>query len=115
MITYLVAGVCMVAQDSLAVLKVQSQNRSHAVLAWLFDNGTWLTSTIGVTIAAFTFHSRNHAAIAALIGVILLANLAGNLLGVWMGKRLVKDTVNLEQDSEIATLTARVKALEDRA
>jgi len=107
----ILAFVCMIVQDTLAALKAQAVNRNHGVVAGFLDNGTWLTSTIGVTIAAFTFHGHDTVRIVTLICVIFIANMFGNYSGTWLGKRFVIDEQDAGQDVAIKDLGADVDAL----
>lgn len=109
----IIAALCMVVQDSLAALKYQAAARNKGVTAALADVITWLMSITSTTIAAFTLHGHSIANKIEVIAFISAANIIGNLLGIRLGKKFIKDEDNIAQDKRLADVESRLKALEN--
>lgn len=103
----LLAGICMIIQDSLAVIKYQAAARNRGVIVAGADVIIWVFSITCTTIATFALHGHSMSAKVAVVVCVSIANVVGNLLGTYLGKRFVKD---IEEDAQ----DARLKALEDR-
>jgi hypothetical protein len=108
-----VAALCMVIQDALAVIKYQAAARNRGVVAAAADTIIWLVMITTMTISTFTLHGNNFAAKAWVVGLVSAANIAGNLLGTYLGKRFVKDTTNLDQDSRLEQLEGEIARLRE--
>lgn len=89
----LLAALCMVFQDVLGVLMVQAEARNHGFIAGICDSAMWLfaiaTTTISVT--ALQGHSVHEKAL--VIVCVTIANLLGSVIGVYLGKKFIKEQV----------------------
>ena len=110
----LLAGICMIIQDSLAVIKYQAAARNRGLIVAGADVIIWGFSITCTTIAAFALHGHNTSAKVAVIVCVSIANVAGNLLGTYLGKRFVKDVEEDAQDARLKALEDRVIALETK-
>ncbi len=87
----LIAAVAMVADDILAVTLVQAEARNRATLAGILDSCMWIFSMI-VTVTTVDVMQGHHTSTKVLaIGAITLANFTGSLIGVRIGRRLIKE------------------------
>lgn len=87
----LLAALCMVVQDIMAVLLVQAEARNRAGLAALFDSLMWLASIATTTISVSALQGHHLGTKAVVIIAVTLANVAGSFAGVRIGKRLIKE------------------------
>jgi len=108
----LLAAVCMIIQDSLAVIKYQAASRNRGMIVASADVVIWFVSITGTTIAAFTLHGDNFGKKVAVVAAVSVANIVGNLLGTWLGQKFVTDEDEEEQDDKIEALEKRVAKLE---
>lgn len=108
----LLAAICMIIQDSLAVIKYQAASRNRGLIVASADVVIWFVSITGTTIAAFTLHGDNFGKKVAVVVAVSFANIIGNLLGTWLGQRFVTDEDEEEQDDKIEALEKRVAKLE---
>jgi membrane protein YqaA with SNARE-associated domain len=87
------AAVCMIFQDCLGVLMVQSEARNHGWLAGLCDSVQWLfaIATTAITVTALQGHSLHEKVLVIIL--VTMANLVGSQLGVLVGRRWIKEGV----------------------
>jgi hypothetical protein len=109
----LFAGLCMIIQDSLAVIKYQAAARNRGWVTAGADVIIWMVSITSTTIAAFTLHGNNFGQKVAVVICISCANVIGNLLGTWLGEKFVTDEDEEEQDALLIHLEQRIKKLEE--
>lgn len=87
----LLAGLAMVVNDIFGTLMVQAEARNRGWLAGIFDSLQWFatitTTTISVT--ALQGHSLHEKVLVILL--VTAANLVGSVIGVLVGKRLIKE------------------------
>ena len=114
MLIALFAAVCMIIQDSLSVIKYQAAARNRGIIAASADVVIWIFSITCTTIAAFTLHGHNLGAKIAVVVAISCANITGNLLGTYLGKRFIKDDDEEAQDARIKKLEDRISKLEGK-
>lgn len=88
----ILAAVSMIFQDILEVLKDQSQARNRAVLAGVFDTLMWLTliTSTSISVTALQGHSLKMKIL--VISLVSLANFGGQIAGVTIGKRFIKES-----------------------
>lgn len=115
MLIALLAAGCMVIQDSLAVIKYQAAARNRGIIAAAADVVIWLVMVTSMTISTFTLHSGTLAQKAWVVGLVSAANIAGNLLGTYLGKRFVSDEAEEAQDDRLAKIEARLASIEANA
>ena len=108
----LLAGICMIIQDSLAVIKYQAAARNRGSIVACADVIIWVFSITCTTIATFALHGHSMPAKIAVVVCVSIANVIGNLLGTYLGKRFVADVDNDVQDVRLSSLENRVAALE---
>ena len=109
----IVAALCMVVQDALAVIKYQAAARNKGVVAAAADTVIWLVMITTMTISVTALQGHNTSEKIGVVVLVSLANIAGNLLGTFLGKRFVKDTTNLSQDARLADLEGEIKRLRE--
>ena len=110
----IVAAVCMIIQDSLAVIKYQAAARNKGMIAAAADVVCWYVAITTTTIAAFTLHGNNFGAKVAVVAAITCANIAGNLLGTYLGRRFVVDEESEAQDDRLDAIEERLTRLETK-
>lgn len=87
----LVASLAMVVDDILAVLLVQSESRNRPVMAGVLDSIMWLASMIVTVTTVTTMQSHHTSTKVLVVCAITLANFTGSLVGVQIGKRIIKE------------------------
>lgn len=87
----LLAALAMVVQDVLGTLMVQAEARNRGLMAGIFDSLQWFatitTTTISVT--ALQGHSVHEKVLVILF--VTAANLCGSVIGVFVGKKMIKE------------------------
>jgi hypothetical protein len=81
----------MLVQDVTAVLLVQAEARNHAVLSAVFDSVMWLASIACTTVSVTTLQGHHTSAKVIVLVAVEMANVAGSIIGVRIGKRLIKE------------------------
>lgn len=85
------AALAMVVNDIFGTLMVQAEARNRGWLAGMFDSLQWFatitTTTISVT--ALQGHSLHEKVL--VICLVTAANLCGSAIGVYVGKRIIKE------------------------
>jgi hypothetical protein len=88
----LLAAFAMLWNDILGTLMVQAEARNRGVLAGVFDSLQWFaaicTTTISVT--ALQGHSLHEKVLVIIL--VSCANLTGSVIGVLVGKKLIKES-----------------------
>lgn len=84
------AALAMFVQDVCGVLLVQAEARNRGWLAALFDSLMWLAQITCTSISVTTLQSGHLSTKALVICAVELANVAGCIIGVAIGKRYVK-------------------------
>ncbi len=87
----LYAALAMLIQDIMGVLLVQAEARNRAGLSALFDSVMWLAQISTVTISVTALQGHQLSAKAAVIIAVELANVAGCIIGVRIGKRFIRE------------------------
>lgn len=87
----LLAALAMVIQDILEVCKIQSEARNRGLLAGIFDSLMWLAMILTTAVSVTTLQGHNTPEKVFVILAVSAANLIGSILGVSLGKRIVKD------------------------
>lgn len=89
----LLAALCMVFQDVLGTLMVQAEARNHGWLAGFCDSVMWLFSiaTTAISVTALQGHNIHEKVLVILL--VTLANLVGSRLGVYFGKKYIKEQI----------------------
>ena len=87
----LFAAGCMVVQDILAVLLTDAEARNRGWLAGILDSAVWLFAIATTTIAVTALQGHSLAGKVELVVFVSVANLIGMRLGVWIGKRYIKN------------------------
>ena len=87
----LFAAGCMVVQDILAVLLTDAEARNRGWLAGILDSAVWLFAIATTTIAVTALQGHSLAGKVELVVFVTVANLIGMRLGVWIGKRNIKN------------------------
>jgi hypothetical protein len=88
----LFAAGCMVVQDILAVLLTDAEARNRGWLAGILDSAVWLFAIATTTIAVTALQGHSLAGKVELVVFVTVANLIGMRLGVWIGKRYIKNS-----------------------
>jgi hypothetical protein len=109
MLAAIVAATCMIVQDSLAVIKYQAASRNQGAIAAFADVIIWIVSITSTTIAAFTFHGHNLMAKIAVVAFVSAANIGGNLIGVKLGRKYVKDDDKIKIEKRLAELERKLE------
>lgn len=112
MLLAILAGICMMFQDTLSVIKFQAASRNHGLIAAVVDIFLWGLTMAGTTITVFALHSGNRHETVLIIIFVAIGTVIGNISGTKVGKKFVKDTENLSQDAQIKALKDRVDELE---
>lgn len=84
------AALAMLVQDIMAVLLVQAEARDKPYLAAGFDSVMWLASIATTTISVTALQGDHLSAKATVILAVTLANVAGCIIGVSIGRRFIK-------------------------
>jgi membrane protein YqaA with SNARE-associated domain len=111
MLIALLAAVCMLIQDSLSVIKYQAASRNKGLVAAMADTIIWMVMITSTTIAAFTLHAHDMREKIIVVVLVSAANIGGNLIGVWMGKKFVKDEENMSQDARLTAIENKVQEI----
>lgn len=88
----LLAALCMVVQDVVAVVMVQAENRSRGWLAGILDAFAWCFGMATTTVAVSTLQGHHTAAKVAVIVAVSVANVLGSKLGQVVGDRFIPAT-----------------------
>ena len=88
----LFAAGCMVVQDILAVLLTDAEARNRGWLAGILDSAVWLFAIATTTIAVTALQGHSLAGKVELVVFVTVANLIGMRLGVWIGKKYIKNS-----------------------
>jgi hypothetical protein len=91
MIIALWAALAMVANDILAVCLVQAEARNHALLSGCLDCVMWLASIATTTISVTALQSHHFSLKVIVVVAVTLANMAGSIAGVRIGKRYIRE------------------------
>lgn len=85
------AALAMVIQDVFGVLLTQAQARNHGWLAGTFDSLQWGAAIVTTTVSVTALQGHDLPFKVAVIAAVTVANFAGALLGVALGKRFIKE------------------------
>lgn len=105
----ILAGACMMFQDTLSALKFQAITRNHGFTAAIIDVFLWGVTITGTIIAAFSLHGNNFREKVLVVIFVTMGTLIGNVGGTRVGKKFVKDTENISQDARITLLEQAVE------
>lgn len=94
----LYAALAMVLQDVFGVLLVQAEARNHGWLTGVFDSAYWLAAIATTTIAVTSLQGHSFPQKVVVILAVTTANFAGSLIGVWIGKRYIKEDKEVPAD-----------------
>ena len=89
----LLAALCMVFQDILGTLMVQAEARNHGWIAGLCDTTMWLfaITTTSISVTALQGHNVHEKVLVVIL--VSLANVIGSRLGVFLGKKYIKEQI----------------------
>lgn len=93
MIVALLAALAMVCQDILGVLLVQAEARNRGLLAGVFDALGWLATITTTSISVSTLQGHNLTEQVLVITLVTAANIGGSVLGVKIGKKIIKEVI----------------------
>lgn len=87
----LLAAACMVVQDVLGTLMVIAESRGKVWLSAILDAAMWIAgiTTTSFSVVALTGHNTTEKVL--LVSCVTAANIGGTALGVWTGKRFIKN------------------------
>ena len=91
MLIALYAALAMAIQDVLAVLMVQAEARNRGLLAGIFDAFCWGAAISTTTISVTALQGHDFSLKVLVIVFVTLANIVGSVIGVWIGKRFIKN------------------------
>jgi hypothetical protein len=89
-LTVAAAAGAMFLNDVTAVLLVQAEARNRAVLAAVFDSVMWLASIATTAISVTALQQDHLSGKMAVLAAVELANVAGCIVGVRIGKRFIR-------------------------
>lgn len=116
MIDAVLAAVCMVAVDVLAVIMVQAEATNRGWLAGWMDTLGWYPSIVCTTLCVLALDGRSIRAKVAVLVLVGAANLFGTKLGQVVGKRLLarkaRKSLAAAGVTEATTDTERIAYLE---
>lgn len=111
MIIALIAGVCMLVQDTLNSLKVQAQARRMGWVAGSIDVVAWLCFLCSTKFSLDALHGHSLSNKVMVIGFVSCANLFGQRAGEAAGRKFIKDKasqIDHGQDARIAALEKKL-------
>jgi hypothetical protein len=86
------AALAMLVNDIAAVLLVQAEARNRGGLAALFDSLMWLASITTTSVSVTTLQGHHLSAKVTVIAAVEIANVLGCIIGVAIGRRLIRET-----------------------
>lgn len=85
------AAGAMLIQDIAGVLLVQAEARNRGMLSAVFDSVMWLAGIVTTTVSVTTLQGHHLNAKVIILVAVELANVAGCVIGVKVGKRWIKE------------------------
>jgi hypothetical protein len=91
LLTAVYAASAMLIQNILGVLMTQAEARNRGWLTGILDSFGWIAAIVTTSISINAINGHSLSTKILVIAAVTLSNLFGSLIGVWIGKKYIRD------------------------